>query len=148
MKLIKGGNCTLASAAMCMDMTYDKLHRLCPETHSIAWPDAEGQLRERGVTMDEINDLGIKLFLQVNCLPIITNGLPGCTKMLYTEEYAIKRMRQWMSLHKCILIGKTASGIGHAVAWDRNLVYDPRGYICDANDMIDFQPQHLFAMIE
>lgn len=121
------GSCILYAAAMCLGFSPEALaHRIGHDGSAIQWPDAFGCQRLRGVLLDEINDaieISGYIFATRHFMPMAQNGLPGCEPR--TINGNLEARARGLLLKRGILIGKTGTGILHAVAVEASRQYNP-----------------------
>ena len=138
MKLITG-NCLLASAAMVMDVHPDVLTELIGhDGKEIIFPKLPMPISIRGFHIQEVIDCAFEYGYSVTEIQALPSLTPD-----HKHEYLIKfnisndeRFLRHITYHKGIITGETKK-CGHAVAWDGEMVFDPRGCICkfDSFDM-------------
>ena len=132
MKLIKqnGPHCLVTSAAMCLDVDVGIIHKMigCDGTQ-ILWQNPP---RMRGIHIQEILDVALaygKCFYPIEMYPEIAPDYYTESKRIYNDDLAHVRFLK-------SVYGKTAIFIvdGHAVAYDGEKVYDPRGFNAGVGD--------------
>lgn len=139
MKLITNPNfwsCLLASAAMALDTTMDELIKMIGHDGSpIVFPKLPEPARRRGHHYQEIVDCAIKLGYTMTPIEALPYATPD-GKSEFPIDFKIsheRRLSSHMASSKGIITG-LASTWRHAVYWDRNLVYDPRGKVYRFSD--------------
>jgi len=102
----------------------------------IWWPDHPEPLQRRSFHIQEFLDICFKrgkIFAYVEA--ILTLGDPWAQriKKQINGDHE-KRFSGYLRNFKGVILGDTPEGIGHAVAWDRKMIYDPRGFIQDSDN--------------
>lgn len=141
MELIKGPHpwsCTGAAFAMCFDISWDRMVRMVG--HDGSEPNFYGDEDSRGFALQEMVLVGLQLgyaVINIELHPRITNKVGGVEKFITLQGLDdIKRMKSLMANRGVLGYGN------HAVAWDGEKVYDPRGYIT-----ADFKIPQIFFLI-
>lgn len=109
----------------------------------IFWPELEEPRCRRGFHLQEIVDVLINDYL---ILPVLIEAEPLIDPdgdgVIHTFEAAADRFNCYLSQHKGILLGRSKANYTHAVAWDKERIYDPCGGRADG-----FQPDALLAFM-
>ena len=129
-----GDNCLLYAAAMVLDA---KPSDICAAVghngNDIWWPDEVGAKRLRSHHPQEIIDYAALLgftFVKIVAIPRIGWTEETC-KPIFVDPMI--RLERWLRGRVAILL--VASGnLNHAVAWDGETIYDPRGYTKSIDD--------------
>ena len=110
-------NCTLASLSWLIGrpVEYDKAYEM-------VWP-VDGQQCQRGVTIDELYDLGYK-FITLHAMPMAWNGIPACQPIPVYED-AQARVQHIIDNNRGLLIGRTPN-MGHCLGFRDGTIFDPR----------------------
>lgn len=137
MKLLKqhDGLCLLYSAAMLLDVRpEDLIMEIGHDGMKQMWlPDPRRVVH----TPDEIQDCFVRrgfCLYQVGVYPIATPGNGLVPRPIWSEDQAAKRFEDHIRDVHGLLVGEALNGEGHAVAWDGEYIYDPRGRIYRLED--------------
>ena len=138
MQLLKqsSDNCLLYAAAMVLEVTPEQLiQSIGHDGEEVWWPEQIGSQKKRSFHIQEILDAARSLnysFICIDAIPLI--GIDDFNiKEIYPEP--MLRLASWIKDHPGILI-VDSGGIGHAVAWDGEQVFDPKGFIKSVEDYI------------
>ena len=135
MNLIKQPNrwsCLLCSAAMVIDMSYEKaLAQVGHDGSEVWWPELPDSQCRRSFHIQEIIDLGRTFFGSFMPIEASPSSRPYgyvLPKPLWHEDAAHSRMSKALERYSGILI---LESIQHAVAWDveTQQIYNPNGTI-------------------
>lgn len=130
-------NCTLASLSWLIGR-----HVTYPRAYEMVWP-VDGQQCQRGVTMDELYDMGYK-FITLSAMPMAWNGVPAC-KPIPVYEDPMARINKIIAKNQGLLIGTTLR-MGHCLAFRDGVIFDPRfGVVPEIPS--DFSLQTLYLRI-
>ncbi len=135
-----GTNCLLYSAAMVLDVDASILVKEIGHDGShIVWPHLGSPLGEVNYHIQEIMDCFIKrgyALAPIDLYPITEPIVlqPVEHYVLWKECDAEDRFIEYIKGHEGILIGQGNNGLGHAAAWDGELVYDPNGVTYELSD--------------
>ena len=136
MKMISGYNCLLASAAMVLDVHPDVLIKLIGhDGKKIIFPELLETINTREFHTQEITDCAFEYgyaVTEIEALPCLTpNG-----KDAYIVDFNVSNERRfWLHAdgHIGIFTGRIKE-LGHAVAWDGEMIFDPRGKVYTYED--------------
>lgn len=124
-----GHSCILASAAMILEVNQQVLiDEIGHDGSEILWPDLKEPFCRRGFHMQEIIDCAWRrgyVILEISAKPVCIPYYGAPLRVIPMPE---ERFLQYVRNNKGILAGQL-DGVGHACAWDGDLVYDPRGHI-------------------
>jgi hypothetical protein len=116
----------------------------------IKYADLKDPNGRRGFHMQEIIDVATFYGFYVTPIEAIPCSTPGPESLTFEVDFKIspaERLDRYMSGTSGIITGMV-NGVGHAVAWDGAKCYDPRGRICDLDDLrMDIDCYWLFQMI-
>ena len=141
MKLLKqeGPHCLIYAVAMVLDLAPEEvIQRLGHDGTEVWWDEVAAPFNCRGVhiqeCLDVAHDLGLTL-MHIDALPYQRPNPQTEARPLWEPEGAIARFERYLSLYNAILVGERVrmdgtSG-GHAVAWDKHMIYDPIGEVYD-----------------
>lgn len=126
-------SCVLYSAAMLLNEEPQNLAKeIGHDGLAVRWPEQTGAARLQGISMQEIQDVCIGRgfgLVKIDALPYATPAEGIEAKPVYSLEEAQARFNKIITDRRGILIGQTASGMMHAVAWDGHQCYDPVGRV-------------------
>ncbi len=103
------------------------------------WPEVTDERTNRGGHhIQELIDLSYNLgfmTVPIDAYPMFGHFTPSVLRKppLWSEEKCLKRLEIYLKNNYGILWGTVGFNMGHAVAWDGDKVYDPRGSIIDMN---------------
>jgi len=100
----------------------------------IMFPQVIGTIRQRSFHIQEIIDCCWKrgkALTPIDIAPCTApDGHPDLVQEIWDREKAKARITKYLTGNIALLIGRLGvKGLGHACAWDGELVYDPRGKI-------------------
>lgn len=78
--------------------------------------------------------------------PLLRRAKDTLPKLIYNGLKAEQRFKKHLAGNIAVLIGQSASGLGHAVAWDGTQVHDPKGYIYELEKFMVQEAWILHAM--
>lgn len=151
MKLLKqkGSTCLIYSAAMVLDVTPEEIIKYIGHNgEEIIWKDMNSPHNLRGVHIQELQDFAKTkglVFAHIEGLPSIGPDKKH-SKVIFNEDVGIRRFESWIDGRKAIII-VSASKSMHAVAWDGEKVFDPRGYIKSIDEYDVYEGWLLAKMI-
>jgi hypothetical protein len=130
-------NCTLASLSWLIGR-----HVEYTKAYEMVWP-VDGQQCQRGVTMDELYDMGY-VFVTLHAMPMAWNGVQGCEPIPVYED-PMARIKRLIATTSGLLIGRTAN-MGHCLAYKDAGIFDPRyGVLDKMPDDFSLQTIHIYA---
>jgi len=143
MKLIKQPNswsCTVAAAAMAFDYEIEEVIKWIGHDGSeVVHPGLKPPACFKGFHMQEIIDLGFLTGLSMTCIEAKPSQTPDgehihdITKWGTFWFNCVQRFEFYVDNNKGILIGK-ARKFWHAVAFEKGIIFDPRGRIYPYGD--------------
>jgi len=86
----------------------------------------------KGVHMQEITDVCVRMGarpVHIMAYPAGKNSFDADVWAVFPDDVAQGRFSMYASMYSGIMLGVTASGAYHAVAWDTESAYDPKGFI-------------------
>lgn len=143
MQLLKqhSGLCLLYSAAMVLDTSPERLIELIGHD-GLDQPWLPEDSRQVAHTPDEIQDCCLalgKCLYPISAYPFSTPEKGRISpRPIWSQEMAIQRFESHIHGQRGILIGTTMNNVGHAVAWDGESIYDPRGQCYSLKDSESF----------
>lgn len=128
-----GWSCVPSAFAMAMDTTPKDMIDECGHDGSeILWPGLNDPHCRRGFDVQEMIDICVRRMVTVT--PIVfapatipVGGTEEQAQHVFTQERAHERMAHYLHGHIGVLTGLAQEGTQHAVAWDGELCWDPRG---------------------
>lgn len=125
----KGDNCLIFSFAMVLGMDPDLLQ---VKIGHDGLKDVGGT-KPCGYHMQELIDVALHVGYAVTPIEAFpASRIPG-----RQDDFEINfkpdngtRFLRYLYDNQGVLAGKSKSGIGHAIAWDGDYVYDPKGQVC------------------
>jgi len=139
-------SCVPTAFAMLFNMdAKDLIQEIGHDGSEVFWPELEPtQLGKRAFHPQECIDIGIKhgiYIVSIHVLPytehFVTTIKP---KAIWSEQFCLDRFTRYLQNFEGVMTGTTGFNMGHAVAWDRKLVYDPRGHLKELSKA-NFNPQ-------
>jgi hypothetical protein len=116
----------------------------------IKYADLKDPNGRRGFHIQEIIDVATQYGASVTPIQPVPCSTPGPESLTFEVDFKIsqtERLYRYMDGTSGIITG-IVNGVGHAVAWDGTKCYDPRGRICDLDDLrMDIDCYWLFQMI-
>jgi hypothetical protein len=140
MQKMPNPNCLLYSTAMVLNVPASKIiAAIGHEGQEIIWPNQEGQLRLRGIHMQELVDYALTQECALVSIEKHVAQAPTHEDVPYSylDDYACEsRFQKYLSRYDAILIGETPSGHRHAVAWScaDSRIFDPCGWMYPYSD--------------
>lgn len=139
MRLIQNPNrwsCILAAFAMVLDAEMDELIKeIGHDGSEVWWEDVNPPMCYRGFHVQEFLDLCMKrgkIFGVVESV-LTLGGRGRKIPRVLPGDYE-KRWNSYLRNFKGVITGELESRGRHAVAWDKNKIFDPRGRIVDPDD--------------
>ncbi|MCK5020570.1 MAG: hypothetical protein KAS32_26360 [Candidatus Peribacteraceae bacterium] len=123
----RGPTCIIASLAMVWGCSFDDVvNEIGHDGTEIMFP--ESNWPEGGINLQEILDAAFNRGLAMNVIEFYPRMGPADGKgerLVYTEEEANLRLRNYLVHDWCVLRGENKQGCRHSVAWDGIQVHDP-----------------------
>ena len=140
MRKMVGTNCLLYSAAMVLDVDAEVLiTEIGHDGSRLEWTNLGRPLGEINFHIQEIIDCCIRrgytltpIELYPVSVPDVYYDIDHCA--IFDSWDAEKRFEDHIKNRVGILVGQGNNGLGHAAAWDGELVYDPNGVTYDISD--------------
>lgn len=139
-------SCVPTAFAMLFDMDVKELIKeIGHDGSEVFWPELEPtQLGKRAFHPQECVDIGLKRGLRIvaiHVLPYTEHYVSHIEpKAIWSEQYCIDRLTSYLACYEGVLTGTTNFNLGHAVAWNREKIYDPRGWVKVLQEA-NFNPQ-------
>ena len=142
-------SCVPTAFAMLFDMPVDELIReIGHDGSEVLWPELEStDLRKRAFHPQECIDVGFKhdiILATIHVMPFTEHYVTSLKpKAIWSEDDCLLRFYKYLDQYEGVMTGRTNFNLGHAVAWDRHNIYDPRAYIKPLEGA-NFNPQILY----
>jgi len=142
-------SCVPTAFAMLLDIAVEEMIRQIGHDGSeVVWPELEPTaLSKRAFHPQECIDVALSLdipIVSIHLMPYtlhFVNNVPS--KPIWTEQQCLDRFDRLLKAYEGVFTGTTNYNMGHAVAWNGKMVYDPRGYIKPLEEA-NFNPQIFF----
>ncbi len=136
----KDDNCLAYAAAMVLGIDAETLLRLVGHRgQHKAWPTLPGSHAKVGIHIQEIQDafrIHGYVLAEVQIAPCVLPRAMGNhpPHVLWDDTSCERRFLAWITGREAILTGLLPHGLGHAVAWDGKIIYDPKGHMCGIHE--------------
>jgi hypothetical protein len=138
----------LASFAMLLDAPMDELIKeIGHDGSEVWWPNIDPPECHRGFHVQEFLDLCMKRGKILGWVEAIMTV--GGRNRFPAKEINGDHEKRWNSYLRNfpgVILGVTSSGGRHAVAWNRDKIFDPKGFIVELEDT-DLEPDTFHPLI-
>lgn len=136
-------SCLATSFAMILGLPVSKVIEMVGHDGSeIVFPDQPEPSCRRSFHIQELIDVCMSMLVTVTEIQRVP-----CMGPRNDEEFLVleddDRFFRYVRAHSGVLCGLTREGGYHAVAWDGEKIYDPKGFICDLSE---FNPSVFYAV--
>jgi len=127
--------CLATSFAMVLDVDAKDILDSCLDPHILLWPQLEEPQCFRGSHIQEMIDyawgMGYSV-TEIQAIPMF--GALGCTETypMVGDDYEMRRIRTYIYHYVGVITTPT-----HAVAWDGEMIYDPKGMMYPIEELVD-----------